>query len=204
MSLLDYTSSLWLSVINIIITFYWQFRLLGYSNYESYVTWYDVPWSMHFHILLMQVAMTLLLIQIIGQLCLPARIHRRLGYIIYILFVVNIPLSLRLAYLLLLRRHWWHSFVQLTAMLVIHVQMRRVLQAAVSHRYKYHVDQVWRLVSLVNGAAGSRLMGLGYKYILGFDDEMSYTLGLTTMFCLFLMPQVIEITKSYIRKRNSN
>jgi hypothetical protein len=196
MKLLDVTSSLGFSVVNVLMTVYRQWILIN-SYYD--VAWYEVPWSMHGHILLMQVAMLCLLFQILGRNAMSNRVHRRFGYAICNVFICNIPFGLRLAYLMLLRRHWWHSFVQITAMTVINLQLVRLVSSAKQGNFSNscllysHQDHVKRLVSLVNGASGSRLMGLAYEFLLGFDNEISYTLGLTTMFILFLLPQALDM-----------
>ncbi len=188
MNLLTFTSSLWLSAANFVMTLYRQFKLFCSPRCDDA--------TMHIHIILMQLAMIIIFIQILGRKHLTKATHGALGVVMLFVVAMNIPPTLHLAYLMLLRRHWWHCFVQMTSLVVSLIQLAFVVGSG--HKIKdwgqaFHENHVWRLVSLFNGAAGSRLFGTAFEFLLGFDADTSYTLGLTTMFALFLLPQVYTI-----------
>jgi hypothetical protein len=188
--LLDLTSGAWLCVLNVAITCYRQWTLLVRDSVAT-----QVAWSMHAHILLMQLIMAMLAVLVYGQSKMPLVWHRRIGKLVAYVFLANAPFALHLAWLMLQRRHWWHSLVQVTSLVVSYAQLRRVYRAARNKDIKRHRFEVRGLAAVINGAAGSRLLGNVYQFALGFDEELSYTLGLTTMFCTFLVPRILAMLR---------
>jgi len=123
-----------------------------------------------------------------------AKWHRLRGYAACAVFVLNIPFALHLAYMMLQSRHWWHSFVQVTSLLVSGTQMVRVINVAqLSSMKTIHEAEARKLASVINGASGARLLGNMYTYGFGVNEESSYTLGLSTMFLMFLVPRIFDL-----------
>jgi hypothetical protein len=193
MKLLHVTGSLWLSFCNVAMNAY---------------RWNHMPvepgpdrWSMIGHVSLMQIAMTIIFVQFAGRhFNTSIRWHMAVGVAMCCVFVVNIPFALHLVYLMFLRRHWWHGFVQMTSLFIVLWQLYVVVKASRLGKDR-HREEVVRLVSIANGASGSRLLGNVYALGLGVDPACSYTLGLSTMFLLFLLPQVVHRLRTLVDQR---
>lgn len=192
-TILLFTSSLSLCILNVLMTFHRQWILIC-RDFSSLKT---LP-SMHIYIVLMQLIMILLAVLIYGRSYTSVAWHQFIGKSVTYAFIMHAPFAMHLAWLVSQRRHWWHSFVQVASLVVSFLQLQRVYLAARNKDIIAHQHEVKGLIAVVNSAAGSRLLGNVYQYMLGMNVEMSYTFGLSTMFVTFLLPRVYAIVSNPI------